>query len=168
VGQSARPAVLPCWAVGIQGPGSLAAPNFFFVQSPTHSLFSPQHTEGKPRTARGFAKYGVALDARPGRFERSEPDWTYGVAVTVSRANWDRKLARTISWDRKLARTIRTTRGDTMRTLRDVAKQHPEQRWDSVTKALLRAIGDPAFIYDVTNEIERALVVKCELARRGR
>jgi hypothetical protein len=41
---------------------------------------------------------------------------------------------------------------------------------NSVTKALLRAIGDPAFICDVTNEIERALVVKCELrlARRGR
>jgi hypothetical protein len=61
-----------------------------------------------------------------------------------------------------------------MRTLRDVgeyvARQYPEQRWDSVTKALLRAIGDPAFICDVTNQIERALVVKCELrlARRGR
>jgi hypothetical protein len=36
-------------------------------------------------------------------------------------------------------------------------RQYPEQRRDSVTKALLRAVGDPAFIYDVTNELSAPL-----------
>jgi hypothetical protein len=62
-------------------------------------------------------------------------------------------------------RAIGTRLGDTMRTLRDigeyVVRQHPEQRWDSVTRAVLRAGATRHSFTTSRRKIERTLVVKC-------